>query len=1215
MKTQLTRLMAIMLVFCFGVLQPASGIVDSLRTPSPTKLISQAVLYTDQAVCPPLVEPIAPIFNRAKIRLTVAYHIWAPKAASAAAWLLPSMAMIPALATVLGTLHGMPLMYAMVAPRLDWMKRDFKKIEPQHDVWESVRAFLFRYFGSSVTLADNAEHLHEQIALEEIDRAFMLWLTNERQSDPSLNVPASVLEIQLHTLRYPGQRRDISSALSQLKQANARKELLDVALRSGLDYISVAGALDALTDLHAEDEIHEFMFSNKFTHFLPSRTINSRVANEDRLSEVAAIPFILPILARLQIPQAKYYFEYKDALTTLQRKFDLPNTRLAQTALRLLAFEDIPRKQALALLFALIDKNDRLLKSGEISKRQIPAPNDLELYVMVTMLAILQVFHQSEAGRTALRNIDFRWLNWMKRAITRTHWNAPEHDLAQNQEDPTRIVTVSKIAGRLGEMVEHDIADPAVRVFMGFLFEMVVRDALHLIVPGMPAHPGIQSIREIAVTRNRNSRIENPRHAARMQFSVLAHAAAQPKGIIFRWPQVYKFALLKLEQGRVSLSELASEIVVAFIREKIPANFIREHTQTRAQDKESGTMIFILPSMAPVTGSEHEALYPSIDKPVHQVTEFELRKIWEQILKTLFSPDLLNLSYTRALVYEWEPIVQLIYGQEPTRAIRPYHIEMDPTHICNDKCNWCKFELRDVPMKELSLKERDMLRLIKDGIILNSHMSQKTSGVIGDPTMNRGTLAAIKKMNEVRMHSIFTTNGRLVSEQLVNELINKDSVVDAVSVSLDAAREQTYIDTKHPKGEGADAPVAQVLDTLHRLRQRRNATGGKTKIIVSYLIQESNYEEMEDIIPVLKALGVDAFQIKFQHYDPRSQMQPEHIAYIFDRQARYEAYGDANFKVVFMQDEQLAHAKNTGVYGVNHIAQLRRGENIIMRPAKWSLISPLVQYCIIQFIGPAVAATGMWHPCCESYKVQGEERTFPVIGDAVTEGYRPLLENQLQRFRQNPHVFCRECPVTGRFYNEVVGWMVVASEYPGMLAEWGRMLRARYNFEERLARDREWLENENRKEEEEGDGSKSKLTIALFLELGDRGAAWLRSRRMTRGARIWLRSVNGLAVLGESLLTPIPFLLPIWVMLHKKEHRRFASESIPTFIVATIGGIEAGIAVTHVMSGEDPRWLILATTFVFHAVWHTVINRQRSRGTEPFIFRPARLARRLAAAA
>jgi MoaA/NifB/PqqE/SkfB family radical SAM enzyme len=168
-------------------------------------------------------------------------------------------------------------------------------------------------------------------------------------------------------------------------------------------------------------------------------------------------------------------------------------------------------------------------------------------------------------------------------------------------------------------------------------------------------------------------------------------------------------------------------------------------------------------------------------------------------------------------------------------------IQVEITTKCNAQCIYCPHlyfkETRDMPMK------------IFYGIascLSNTNLVYLQGW--GEPLLNDNLFRMIEfcKMKDKLVG--FTTNGQLLEEKIIVELI--DLKLDILCVSLAGTTSPTH--NRLRKGNDFDQIISN-LNLLRELKKQKNAS--KPNLHIAYLMLESNFEEMRNIILLVQKLG------------------------------------------------------------------------------------------------------------------------------------------------------------------------------------------------------------------------------------------------------------------------------------------------------------------------------------------------------------------------
>jgi MoaA/NifB/PqqE/SkfB family radical SAM enzyme len=1068
----MARLMrsATALVVCLTLLFPPVPAWGEFHSSSRPPRPSEAALTFDmQAVTQPLFSTLHPFFDFSKIYLVECYLRLLPLIAYA-----PSRPML-----------GTGLAMAMFPPtRLDIMKRSFKQIDEERTskpglLWDIVRNFIAGYFKPAVFHED----LEQKLEMEEMNRQFFTWLSDTAKQEPSLMVPMALLQIQLKSLPNiaGGYIRDTRDDFEVLKNANAHEELLSV-VKNSFDFIDIASAYDALRELPKRDPYESLYFQNKISAFLPTESREGSVLTP--LSKpIEMVPYALPLLARLNVRNRSAFVYDMDVIRPLQGRFKLPNVHHAMTALRLLNFEDVQKKDVQSLLLAMAQNNDLLIASGGETVSPLESAGDFDLYVTINMLAILQLMVHSSATHGLLEPDQIPIL---QREITRRHWRASDYGLARSPR-------LTRMAGVLGEMMYSQLTDPdiqktrkgvptfdhAMKTFMGFLFEMVVQEALGMYRKGPVIHPAVYHQGVLLQASDAGSQFEHPEEAARVQFTALVHALNLQEKREYSWSRIYRFANWFLRAKNESLSLLASEILLNFGRSgkseltAHEADYITQHTRHRTEDtRKKRWQVFIseLLRQSKLT-EDQKSVFPSLHRPWDRRSPDEMfDEIVERFIPVLFSESHLKGKFNKLRVFvdRIDDLVKWIRNEPLDNPYFLSQLEIDPTEYCNESCIMCRFEedktgtlrgLRDVPPlgTEAKLTGAQMVHILDEAVDIAPHMDGRVSGQIGEPLTNHDTLMLLQELNEKKVPYVVITNG-LLPERAWNRFLNvlyaPNSTMGALSISVNSGTNATYIKVMRPRPAPffGDRPRTYVMENVKRAVERRSQSGHSSNIFVTAVIQEENYSEMELLVAEGKAAGVSGVQFKTQGADPRQKMAPKHIRDLYAQKPVFDRYADDYFKVVFIDEQEAALYKNEGrppeaVQAVR-LPLYKDGKPVDEGPEFISMVPKTIRFCLAQVVAPAIAADGVVHACCMNFKTEGVRRTLPPLGKI---GEMPLKEMLLERLRRikslDPQQFCLNCSPSDEFVNELINRLMALLGYPDELNDVVRRIKDRRQLE------------------------------------------------------------------------------------------------------------------------------------------------------------------------
>lgn len=193
-----------------------------------------------------------------------------------------------------------------------------------------------------------------------------------------------------------------------------------------------------------------------------------------------------------------------------------------------------------------------------------------------------------------------------------------------------------------------------------------------------------------------------------------------------------------------------------------------------------------------------------------------------------------------------DKIEEILEGKIPT----PVSVELDPSNLCTQSCEWCMF--KDFKAQHMvSLSKEVMFSLIKDLGEMEVKAITFTGG--GEPLINPSTPEAMHLAHSLGIQVGLVTNGDLLEKNNI-----RDVVVETcryVRLSIDAGRDETYYKLKHPKYSD------QLSRNLKSIRLIADS-GFKGDIGTAFLIHPKTYNELPIIIERLEDMGVSYLQVR-----------------------------------------------------------------------------------------------------------------------------------------------------------------------------------------------------------------------------------------------------------------------------------------------------------------------------------------------------------------
>jgi MoaA/NifB/PqqE/SkfB family radical SAM enzyme len=181
---------------------------------------------------------------------------------------------------------------------------------------------------------------------------------------------------------------------------------------------------------------------------------------------------------------------------------------------------------------------------------------------------------------------------------------------------------------------------------------------------------------------------------------------------------------------------------------------------------------------------------------------------------------------------------------------KPYYATFNPTYRCNLKCVHCSLWDRPEGEEEMTLDE--MKHVVDD---LKKFLSLPALDILGGEAFLRPeTMELIRYATAQGVFIKIVTNGTMLNEKLSRELIQLG--VHKVCISIDGIKSGTHDTTR-----GVAGAFVRTLKGVQRLKHWRDELGGKTRIVVSTLVDASTLEEIPSILDWVVELGLDELHL------------------------------------------------------------------------------------------------------------------------------------------------------------------------------------------------------------------------------------------------------------------------------------------------------------------------------------------------------------------
>lgn len=182
----------------------------------------------------------------------------------------------------------------------------------------------------------------------------------------------------------------------------------------------------------------------------------------------------------------------------------------------------------------------------------------------------------------------------------------------------------------------------------------------------------------------------------------------------------------------------------------------------------------------------------------------------------------------------------------------PIHFSMNYDYSCNMFCTSCRNEKRVISkdrVKELIKFQDDLLKsdLFKNG-------KRLTITGAGEPFASSVFMDLLNKIDiysNPDLKILLRTNGNLLNTKNWERIKNAHYAIDQISISIDAATEETYKKLRR----GGD--FNQLLKNLEFLKEINKEKDSKFKVRLSFVVQQDNFKEMPLFVKLAKDFECD----------------------------------------------------------------------------------------------------------------------------------------------------------------------------------------------------------------------------------------------------------------------------------------------------------------------------------------------------------------------
>lgn len=171
----------------------------------------------------------------------------------------------------------------------------------------------------------------------------------------------------------------------------------------------------------------------------------------------------------------------------------------------------------------------------------------------------------------------------------------------------------------------------------------------------------------------------------------------------------------------------------------------------------------------------------------------------------------------------------------------PQMVGVGISYVCNADCIHCPYskykKAQDIVGREKFIDKNTFCKIVDECVNYNT-MIRITGG--GEPLLHPNVLELIGYAKRRNVRVALTTNGSLLDEDCIKELL--DSNIDAIEISVDAHNKEVYEKIR------IGLHFEQIKDNVFNLVRMRNELFKKTSILVSIINQKLIRKDLQDAV-------------------------------------------------------------------------------------------------------------------------------------------------------------------------------------------------------------------------------------------------------------------------------------------------------------------------------------------------------------------------------
>jgi pyruvate-formate lyase-activating enzyme len=212
----------------------------------------------------------------------------------------------------------------------------------------------------------------------------------------------------------------------------------------------------------------------------------------------------------------------------------------------------------------------------------------------------------------------------------------------------------------------------------------------------------------------------------------------------------------------------------------------------------------------------------------------------------------------------------------------PQMVQLNHDPTCNLACPSCRTEIITAKAEEQDVYAESAQRVILPLLRKVNGQSYISGGGEAFASRHyRSILAALNRTEYPDLYLYLITNGQLTTAERWRQFPDLLEMIDILSVSIDAARAETYERLRRP---GKWPLLMKNLELIAEMRR----SGSIRRFQINFVVQEENYREIPEFVELGTRLGVDSIWLQrltnygayvegaFAKADVTSPLHPQH---------------------------------------------------------------------------------------------------------------------------------------------------------------------------------------------------------------------------------------------------------------------------------------------------------------------------------------------------